>query len=250
MKNKIRFSKKIPRLLDIKVPWTQIEPNERESVNCAICGSNTAKPIYSIVLNNEEFYLVKCQNDNLIWLNPQPGMTFLKTLYSEAYFQVDKNNEKLLQQVGIKDVTEEDQQYRLQTARNQVMEWQKAGIFPQDIKTGQKRRLLEVGGGRGYLQQMAEEAGWETLGLEISKYGIKEGIKKGLTILPVMLEDLEGYLPSAGYFNLVAMYDFIEHATNPGKIIRSLKDILAKDQESYLTIRTPNADEKKGPDCI
>lgn len=78
----------LPRLLDAQVPWARIDKSERKEVDCLLCGSYAPKPIASIVINQEEFFLVRCEEDSLIWLNPQPGFTFLSRLYAEQYYAV------------------------------------------------------------------------------------------------------------------------------------------------------------------
>jgi SAM-dependent methyltransferase len=232
MKRILKVQENMTSLLNVKVPWVRINPAERKPVSCLLCGSDDPEKMFSIMINEQEFHIVRCKHDNLIWLNPQPGPTFLNTLYTEEYYRVKKP--ELLLQVGIKDSTKEDQVYRQEIARRQVEEWNKIGI------TG---RLLEIGGGKGYLQQAAAEKGWNTFGLEVSQTGVKSNSEKGLKSLYGSIENLKNKY--SGYFDLIAMYAVIEHFTDPFEILSSLKDILA--DGGYLAIRTPNTDERKGP---
>lgn len=113
------------------------------------------------------------------------------------------------------------------------------GIDPQN------KKLLEIGGGRGYLQQAAREAGCRTVGLEISPYAIRGCLEKGLDIFPVPLEEIADSPLHPERYDLVGMYDFLEHVTDPGRILRITRTII--DDEGYLMIRTPNTDERSGP---
>jgi 2-polyprenyl-3-methyl-5-hydroxy-6-metoxy-1,4-benzoquinol methylase len=97
---------------------------------------------------------------------------------------------------------------------------------------------LEVGGGRGYLQQAASGKGWETLGIELSRYAIKSAIASGLTVLPITLGELYSeYIPYARYFDVIAMFDFLEHVTDPGQVLRVIRDLLKDD--GVLVLRLP-----------
>ena len=110
------------------------------------------------------------------------------------------------------------------------------GIVPRG-RNGQKR-LLELGGGRGYLQQAAAEIGWITTGLELSAHGVREAVQQDLRVLPSTLEHFSrAYLPRPAYFDVVALFDFIEHVDDPGVVLRTVARLLTPDGVAIL--RTP-----------
>jgi len=164
-----------------------------------------------------------------------PDDSFLHDLYSEPYFDVSNISPELTDQVGILDVTADDHNRRKLIAQNEINSWRSRGI-PSDSSTTIK--FLEVGGGRGYLQQAASEKGWETLGIELSRYAIKSAIASGLPILPITLGQLYSeYIPYTCYFDVVALFDFLEHVTDPGQVLRVIRDLLKKD--GILVLRLP-----------
>lgn len=205
---------------------------------CLLCGSPNYKSLASLVINWSEFFLVQCERCSLIWRNPMPDGRFLSDLYSEKYFNVAEHSPDLIYQVGIADADEKSHQMRREKTAQEVADWIGRGITPR-APDGKQRRLLEIGGGRGYLQLAAQNKGWDTIGVEISPHGIKSAIANGFVVLPIPLDQLcEQYLPHINYFDLVVFFDFIEHVTDPGLVLRMIRFTL-KD-EGHIILRVPN----------
>lgn len=227
-----------PRLFQADVSWATLKPDEFQWLPCFLCGSQTYTTLASMVINWSEFFLVRCDRCSLIWRTPMPDWGFLSDLYSEKYFNVAEHSPSLIYQVGIADADEKSHQMRREKTKQEVEDWIARGITPRD-KDGKQRRLLEIGGGRGYLQLAAQNAGWDTIGVEISPHGIKEAIAKGFVVLPIPLDQLcEKYLPHVNYFDLVVFFDFIEHVTDPGLVLRMIYFTLKDD--GHIVLRVPN----------
>lgn len=227
------------RLVSVTVPWAQLKEEEFVHIPCVLCGTFQFDAIASLVINWTEFFLVQCRNCGLIWRDPLPNQGFLQDLYSDEYYSIANHSPDILYQVGIADSKEEHQAERRRIARMQVQEWADYASMTSENGEGGKRKLLEIGGGRGYLQQAAADEGWETVGLEISPYGIREAIRRGLIVLPITLDELsEKFIPYSEYFDLAALYDFLEHVTDPARTLRIVSDILKKD--GVVAIRVPN----------
>jgi SAM-dependent methyltransferase len=234
----MRHSPLPPRLLEADVNWAPLKPEEFQWMPCLLCGSPNYKSLASMVINWSEFFLVQCDRCNLIWRNPMPDGRFLSDLYSEKYFNVAEHSPDLIYQVGIADADEKSHQMRREKTAQEVEDWIARGITPRTAD-GQQRRLLEIGGGRGYLQLAAQKKGWDTIGVEISPHGIKSAIANGFVVLPIPLDQLcEQYLPHVNYFDLVVFFDFIEHVTDPGLVLRMIRFTL-KD-EGHIILRVPN----------
>ena len=154
-------------------------------------------------------------------------------LYADEYYDVD---DSLKFQVGIADSTEQHAIDRQSATDKEVERWLAMGIEPID-KNGEPNRLLEIGGGRGYLQRAAEEAGWKTTGLEISSHGLAGSLKNDIRVLPMQLEELLKILPYERYFNVVAFFDFLEHIPDPGLVLRTVAKMLEVD--GWAIVRIP-----------
>ncbi len=224
------------RILETTVDWARLKPEEFQWVPCVLCGSFEYTTLASLVINWSEFYLVRCEACDVVWRNPIPDARFLNDLYSEKYYNVATHSPALVYQVGIADWEVPDQNRRRTKTRQEVRRWEERGLTPRD-EFNEPRHLLEIGGGRGYLQRAAAELGWSTLGLEISPYGIKAAIDQGLIMLPVTLEELsEKFIPYRDYFDTVVFFDFLEHIPDPGLVLRIVKYVLKEDGSVVLRI--------------
>ncbi len=229
------------RILEAQVSWIQIDPAEFVYTPCNLCSSYNYNVVGTLLINWQEFSLVRCNHCDLIWRNPLPGRTFNRTLYSEDYFKAEKYPDEIRNQVGISDSSERDKNFRNRISRKVVEIWISFGISPRD-ENGNPRKLLEIGGGRGYLQRAAGEFGWNTTGLEISPHAIKAAISRGHLVMPVTLDELcRRYVPYKGFFDIVVFFDFLEHVDDPGQVLRMIKYILSED--GVIIFRIPNTSE-------
>jgi 2-polyprenyl-3-methyl-5-hydroxy-6-metoxy-1,4-benzoquinol methylase len=100
-------------------------------------------------------------------------------------------------------------------------------------KTG---RLLEVGCSYGYFLETARRAGWHVEGVEVSGHACQVARSKGFQIH-------QGELPSfsldLGSYDVIAMWDVIEHLTDPSGIVECCAGLLSPG--GALVARTPNA---------
>lgn len=232
-------------ILNAHIPWAELKPEHFSYVPCPICGVFDYKAKASLVINWCEFFIVQCAHCGLMWRNPMPDSGFLMDLYAEEYFNVRQYAQDLVVQVGIPDADEYDQNKRREITQKGVQDWIKVvKITPKDAN-GNSRKLLEIGGGRGYLQRAATEAGFVTLGLEISPHGIKEAIRRDMMVLPIVLDEFcSKYVPYRRFFDLVAFFDFLEHVTDPGRILRMVRSLMKDD--GYGVLRIPCI---AGDDC-
>lgn len=225
------------RILDVDVTWTELRLQEITYIPCNICGTFDYEPLASLTINSSEFFLVRCKRCRLIWKTPLPGKTFSYGLYSEKYFDVIQHSPHLIDQVGIADIKPEARTFRDAISDEVIKTWIRLGVVPKD-QAGATRKLLEIGGGRGYLQHAAARAGWDTIGIEISPFGIKEAITNGFLVYPIPLDELSvKYVPYKGFFDVVVFYDFLEHVDDPSRVLRMIRSLLKDD--GVIIFRVP-----------
>jgi SAM-dependent methyltransferase len=131
-----------------------------------------------------------------------------------------------------KEVTEDDHFY-----------WSKARArmhqdFFRKFAAGRSGRLLDMGCGLGFfLKAMAPYTNWETFGCEISPAAARYAREKlGLrNVLNVRLEDADFPL---GSFDIITMWDVLDHIPNPDPLLRHCHALLRKGGLCF--IRTPN----------
>ncbi len=227
----------LDRILDATIAWADLRPSGFLQAPCVLCGVFDYDALATFVLNQVEFFLVRCRRCRLMWRNPIPNAEFLRDLYSNDYFDVAKSAAQLVNQVGIADSTREHQEWRRRKTREEVARWIQRGLSPSTSE-GKPARFLEIGGGRGYLQSEATARGWNTVGIEISQHGIVAALERGLFVMPIVLEDFyEKYAP-VGCFDVVVLFDFLEHVVDPAKVLRLVRSLLLPDGVAILRVPT------------
>lgn len=99
------------------------------------------------------------------------------------------------------------------------------------------RRLLDVGCGQGFFAYLAQSAGWQAEGIDLSEGAVAVGRPLGA---PIRVESVfSELLPAAGY-DLVTLFEFIEHVPEPARFVQRVAELVAPGGHVYLT--TPNFD--------
>lgn len=103
------------------------------------------------------------------------------------------------------------------------------------MRTG---KLLDVGCATGFFLDEARRAGWSTAGLDVSGYAVQYARQQfGLDVKCGMLESVA--LPPES-FDLVTMWDVIEHVADPARTIHLAGRLLRED--GVITLATPDVD--------
>jgi 2-polyprenyl-3-methyl-5-hydroxy-6-metoxy-1,4-benzoquinol methylase len=97
-------------------------------------------------------------------------------------------------------------------------------------------RMLEIGSGYGDFLCLASEAGWDVEGVEISRYGCRVAQLRGCKVHNSHLSELK--VPE-GSFDVVVMWDVIEHFADPDVIMTTCSRLLRTG--GALVMKTPDA---------
>lgn len=110
--------------------------------------------------------------------------------------------------------------------------------FCKKFIRGKSGRLLDVGSGLGYfVKKISEDKGWKAEGYEISKYAVNYSNKElGLENIYCGKVEESNYPPK--YFDIITMWDVVEHIPDPNPILKYLFKVLKDD--GFLFIHTPN----------
>lgn len=108
----------------------------------------------------------------------------------------------------------------------------------ENIKITSSSRILDIGCAFGYFLKICEETiGCETYGVDISEYAISIA-KKTNSKLYVLDVDRGLSIFKDRYFDLVVMFDIIEHLKSPYLVLKEVYRILKPG--GYVVITTPN----------
>jgi len=214
---------------------------ELEYVNCNLCGGNNtrlyAKASYIDCLNrrpglksdndplikdkelaNYQFNMVKCNNCEMVYVNPRLVSKNLTELYKEEYFS------------HYVDTTSEAHIKRQKTFKTEIAELE---YITKKLGLGQK--ILDVGCGGGFFLDSLDNS-WEKHGTEKNQVAVDHGRETfGINIL-------KGSLREADYpcemFDIVKMRGSIEHLPDPMSELREVYRIMRTG--GVITVNTPN----------
>ncbi len=99
--------------------------------------------------------------------------------------------------------------------------------------TGQ---VLDLGCALGYFLRVMETKGWDTWGVDLSSYAVQEA-RKDINGSVVQGDLREAEFPE-GYFDLVALWDTLEHLAAPVEVLKEVRRIVKPD--GLLLIETLN----------
>jgi 2-polyprenyl-3-methyl-5-hydroxy-6-metoxy-1,4-benzoquinol methylase len=186
----------------------------RVSVSCNICNRNSARVLF--VKNG--FVLGRCAYCDLVYVQNPPVTEQLRDLYTfkAGYHESFRDDDAACERY-------------IEVGRRYY-------DFIKKFKT--KGRLLDIGCSAGFFLKVARDLNWETHGLEISED--TAAIARERYGLEVTVGNLQESTFPANYFDVVTLWDVLEHLDDPKKTLFIVNQILNDD--GIVVISTPNVD--------
>lgn len=197
-------------------------------MNCKICNSINLNLKYKRVPGykiNKSFSIIECLNCGVCFTSP--------FLNSSQYKQYHKAHQVAFNGAG----RERDIEKYLD---NKESAWLGLGYenrlkIISEIKPDVKR-VLDIGCGAGLFLDYLKNKGFIVEGIELSPWGYEIAkYKLGLNIKNELIENLS---PPSKKFDVITLYDVIEHTTNPNNFLQVLRKWLKKD--GVVIINVPN----------
>lgn len=173
-----------------------------EHINCSLCGTNKADLVFkrkdmAYNISDVYFSIVRCRKCGLVYVNPRPTEEEIKGYYTNEFYDVQADRERLLK----------DKKEQL------LLKYD----FVKDFSPG---KMLDIGCQKGEFMYFMRQKGWEVRGVEFSSR-------------PPNLFDLDifyGDISSAGYpdgvFDMVTLWAVLEHAYKPKEMLKDVNRIL------------------------
>jgi len=179
-------------------------------VSCGLCGADDCHPIQTI----KRHRIVQCQQCECIYTNPRAQWN-----YRDG--STDFDSKLALYKV-----------FRLPQRRTSAEKyWSQLAYYRQT------NRLLDVGSGYGFFLNYAKELGWDPTGVELAAdQGAWCQREFGISVET----DLSSKALEPGGYDVITMWDVIEHLTDPPNFLRRCHDLLRPG--GVILIKTPNAD--------
>lgn len=189
------------------------------TISCAKCGSPAklrykAKD-YNKKMSNLVFDYYRCETCHYIFLDPVPAD--LGKYYPTSYYEVPKDQGELA------EVAEKLQQWKLDTL----------------LRFGKGGRLLEIGPAYGLFSFLAKRAGFDVTGIEMDAR-CSAFLRDVVGITVVNTDDVVTAMKALPKFDVIVMWQVIEHLPDPWAALTAAADNLAPD--GILILDTPNPD--------
>lgn len=188
---------------------TSTVPPALEAPNCALCGCAEAETLFvardRLLGQPGEFPVARCANCRLVFLKPRPTTAALSAYYPDAYYPLD-------------EVPSAEARAVATDLLGKVTSWSRSH--------GLKRpRLLDVGCGVGYFLHLAQDAGMQVRGLELSESAVNYArTNYGLNVAQGTLDEVTIAPESC---DIVVLWHVLEHLPDPVAALRQISQILA-----------------------
>ncbi len=202
-----------------------------EKIVCFVCGSSDWNPYFSSKEYSQYTYKC-CKNCKFIQLTPLPSQEELNKFYASLWSENKKDSyrDRFLN----RDLPDEA------TIKKWYAPW--FSQWESYLRPSQnKRRLLEVGIGRGNILAAAKVLGWDSMGVDVSKQGAKQLIEQHN--FEVAVGDFCTLpLDEFDKVDVVHMNHVLEHMRDPNLALEQVKRILKPN--GLFCFAVPTIDEK------
>lgn len=200
-----------------------------EYVNCNLCGFDRTQILFKkkdkFAVTEDEFNVVECRSCGLLYVNPRPTQEEIGKFYPEVYswketLEADSFLTKWVRRL--------ERGYRYHLLRNEVSKVVKF--------TGRSSgKVLDIGCGTGDRLDVFRTVGFEAYGVETSD---SAGYAKEHLKLDVVKGDLFSAKFPDQFFDMVTLYNVLEHTHDPLQVCGEIQRILKED--GLLAIQVPN----------
>ena len=178
---------------------------------CNICNLDNCEILVQDGLSN----IVRCRNCGLVYRNPRESKEESLETYKYSYWTPLKKESWY---------------------KRMMIFFERA--LKKIEKIEPKGRLLDLGCGFGYFLDLAKKRGWQAYGVEVSNSASQFATQEfKLDIFQGELEDAQF---ASNYFDVVAMWNVLEHLHDPLALLKEVNRILKKD--GLVAMRVPNMD--------
>ena len=192
-----------------------------EITSCDLCGSDDSRLFLNRLdrFSDQEFKLVTCTQCGLIYLNPRPTQSEIIEFYPdyyESYQTLDDDNTSL-------------QNWHIQRMLHMQLD------FVEKYAT-QRGHLLDIGCSTGRFLIIARDRGWDIKGVEFVEKAAQ--IARQEYFLDVSIGSLLSTPLKENYYDVVTLWDVLEHLPNPKSALEKIHHLLRDD--GILIFSIPN----------
>ena len=189
---------------------------------CALCGSDHCEVYLRVKdtdhLTDTRYGIARCVRCGLVFVHPQPSDEEMARLYFEGYYGEGRGRSFLSRFFS-----------RVESLLYRERVWKIARLRKEG-------RILDVGCGDGKFLEAMKHRGWVGYGVETSRVGAEVArFKRGLEVFN---GELVARKFESGFFDVVTLWQVLEHVRDPLRILREVGRILKED--GLLYVSAPN----------
>lgn len=186
-----------------------------QRITCPICGAGSSTELFR--QDNEPFVRCEC---GLVFINPRPAIARVQQTYDSYYsgHYVAKADKKV----------------------RRAERWVRR-IRQAYVSTG---RWLDVGCSAGFVVKAASDQGFEAYGIDLEPAAVLHA-RESLGLSNVVCGVLEEQTFEPESFNVISLYDVIEHVPDLNATVAQLKALLHP--RGVIEIRTPDVGHFRVP---
>ncbi len=180
-----------------------------ETIDCPVCGSGDFEQLFQ--KTGEQFS--RCTACSLVLINPRPNADEIAATYDNDYsgFYVSKTDKK----------------------RRRVGRWVDR-IQRRYVSTG---RWLDVGCSAGFVVEAAAARGFDAYGVDVEAGAVRHA-REQLKLPNVFCGVIEEQTFEPGFFDVITLYDVIEHVPDLNTTVATLARLLRSG--GVIEVRTPD----------
>lgn len=207
---------------DLKEYWDKntdgLDSNKVEDVVCSLCGTPHL-PEISAVFVKHRFPYYRCTICSLVYPSPRPKPDYIEKLYTDGRFA------NMFYEIYLPSA-----EYRMDTIFKERVE----EIIMPRISCG---RLLDIGCSSGHFLKVAQDHGFEVYGIEPNAEMVKFSTEN-LKLVNIRQGYFSGDEYPREYFDVVTLWDILEHVLDPNQVLKSVREILKPG--GWVFAYTPN----------
>ncbi|MBN2776590.1 MAG: class I SAM-dependent methyltransferase [Bacteroidales bacterium] len=188
----------------------------RENINCEVCGNNDPQA-FLLKFERNDFKVCECQNCKFV---------FIPQFYRESIPYEDYRDEEVL-----KSVRQGNNYIKIRRHKLRIK------LIRKFVKKG---KLYDIGVGWGHFLYTAKLMGFDVSGVEISEL-MHYYAANDLNLDVVHDNFFNLSLPEKNW-DVVTMWDVLEHIEKPAEVVRRARTILKDD--GYFIFQVPQIDSK------
>lgn len=183
---------------------------KQTTASCIACKAAVSLPS-AILFHKDGYDIARCGSCGLLFRTILPQPAELEQIYAGSYFSRAAGDTK---GQGYDDYVA-DAELHKETARHRL---------DQLARLVAPGKLLDVGSAAGFFVSEAVRRGWEAQGVDISAEMVRWGVEH--LAVDLKRETLETLDTESGSFDVVTMWDYIEHAIDPERELSLARKLL------------------------